>query len=70
MVTVHVRDVPVHAPDQSAKVDFAPGVAARVTDVPVLKDVPDGLLVTVPEPEPLFVTLKVYVEAAKVALMV
>ena len=53
MATVHVRDVPEHAPDQPAKVAFAPAVAVRVTDVPALKVVPDGLLVTVPLPEPL-----------------
>ena len=59
MVTVHVRDVPVHAPDQPANVEFAPGVAVRVTDVPALKVVPVGLLVTVPLPVPLVEALSV-----------
>ena len=70
MVTVHEVAVPEHAPDQPAKVAFAAGVAARVTDVPALKVVPVGLLVTVPLPAPLVETLSVYVKAAKLALMV
>jgi hypothetical protein len=53
MVTVHVVDVPEHEPDQPANVEFAPAVAARVTDVPALYG-PVGLLVTVPLPAPLF----------------
>ena len=59
MVTVQVVDVPEHAPDQPAKVEFAPAVALRVTDVPALKVVPDGLLVTVPLPAPLLETVNV-----------
>ena len=55
MVTVVLVCVPEHPPDQPAKVEFAPGVAARVTDVPALKVVPVGLLVTVPLPVPLLV---------------
>jgi hypothetical protein len=70
MVTVHVVAVPEQAPDQPAKVEPVPGVAVRVTDVPALKVVPVGLLVTVPLPAPLFETLNVYVTAAKLALMV
>jgi hypothetical protein len=67
---VHVDDVPKQAPDQPANVEFAPGVAVRVTDAPALKVVPVGLLVTVPLPAPLVETLNVYVTAAKLALMV
>src|SRR5271157_52226 len=58
MVTVQVP-VPAQGPDQPTKVEFAPGVAVRVTDVPVTKVVPDGLLVTVPLPVPLVETLNV-----------
>jgi hypothetical protein len=54
MNTVHVVEVPEHAPDQPPKVELAPGLAVRVTDVPALKVVPVGLLVTVPLPAPLF----------------
>ena len=70
MFTMHEVDVPEHAPDQPANVEFEPGVAVRVTDVPALKVVPVGLLETVPLPAPLVETLRVYVKAAKVALMV
>ena len=59
MVTVHVVDVPEHAPDQPANVEFVPGLAARVTDVPALKVVPVGLLVIVPLPAPLFEVVNV-----------
>jgi hypothetical protein len=33
---VQVLNFPEHAPDQPAKVDFAPGAAVRTTDVPAL----------------------------------
>ena len=59
MATVQLDDVPEHAPDQPANVEFAPAVAARVTDVPALKVVPVGLLVTVPLPAPLVEMLSV-----------
>jgi hypothetical protein len=61
MVTVQVGDVPVTPPDQLAKVELASGVAVRVTTVPAVKDVPDGLVVTVPVPAPVFVIVRVYV---------
>ena len=66
MVTVHVP-VPLHPPpDQPVKVEVASGVAARVTNVPLLYEeeqvepqvMPDGLLVTVPVPVPAFVTAR------------
>lgn len=58
-VTVHVL-VPLHAPDQPANVEFAPGVAVNVSAVPDWKLalqvepqlMPAGLLVTVPLPVP------------------
>jgi len=65
-VSETVQDpVPEHAPDQPAKVELDDGVAVRVTDVPLSKLalqvapqlIPDGLLVTVPEPVPLTCTL-------------
>jgi hypothetical protein len=59
MATVQLDDVPDQAPDQPAKVAFAPAVAVRVTDVPALKVVPVGLLVTVPLPAPLLVIVSV-----------
>ena len=68
--TVQLDDVPEHAPDQPAKVEPVTGAAVRVTDVPALKVVPVGLLVTVPLPEPLVETLNVYVTAVKLALIV
>ena len=55
--TVHVLAVPEHAPDQPAKDELAPGLAVRVTDVPELKVVPDGLLLTDPLPAPFVVTV-------------
>ena len=63
-VSVQV-DVPLHAPDQPANVDPAAGMAVRVTELPVAKfaehvcpqSIPAGLLVTVPDPVPEFVTV-------------
>jgi len=62
-VTTHVP-VPVQAPLQPANAEPVAGAAVRVTAVPAVKDfeqvvpqlIPAGLLVTVPEPVPLFVT--------------
>jgi hypothetical protein len=36
ITTVQVLDLPEHAPDQPANVEFAPAVAVRVTYVPAL----------------------------------
>jgi hypothetical protein len=63
-VRVHV-DVPVQAPDQPANVDPEAAAAVRVTCVPLGKFalhvlgqlIPVGLLVTVPVPEPVVVTV-------------
>lgn len=63
-VTVH-DDVPVQAPVQPANIDPDAAVAVRVACVPlgsfalhVLGQlIPDGLLVTVPVPEPVVVTV-------------
>ena len=62
-VSAH-EPVPEHAPVQPAKVEPEAGVAVRVNAVPRVTDcehvvpqlMPLGVLVTVPEPEPLFVT--------------
>ena len=70
MVTVHVVDVPVHAPDQPVSVEPAVGVAVNVTVVPAVKLVPAGELVTVPLPVPALLTLNVYVTALKLAWIV
>ena len=61
---MHALDVPEQAPDQPVKVEFAPAVAVRVTDVPATKLVPDGVFITVPLPEPLVEIANVYVCAA------
>jgi hypothetical protein len=63
IVTVQVP-LPVHALDQPEKVEPPAGVAVRVTFVAATKEcehvepqlIPAGLEVTVPEPEPDFVT--------------
>lgn len=52
MVIRQVVLVPEHAPDHPPKIEFASGVAVRVTVVPPVKVVPAGLLVTVPDPPP------------------
>jgi hypothetical protein len=73
-VTVHAP-VPEQAPLQLAKTEPAAAVAVRVT-VPGGTDceqvapqlMPAGLLVTVPEPVPFFVTVKVTGVAVKVAV--
>jgi hypothetical protein len=59
MVTVQAL-VPVHAPDQPAKLEPVAGVGVRLTVVPSLKlleqikpqSIPLGLLEIVPEPDP------------------
>lgn len=64
MVTLHV-EVPLQAPDQPAKAALAAGAAVSVTAVPALNAarqvepqlMPAGLLETVPEPVPEFVTV-------------
>jgi len=73
IVTEHVL-VPLQAPLQPVNVEPAAGVAASVT-VPlndaeqlVPQLIPAGLLVTVPVPEPLKVTVRGYVVKAKVAV--
>lgn len=64
-VTTQV-DVPVQAPDQPVNVDPEAAVAVSVTCVPLAKFevqvpgqlIPEGLLVTVPEPEPDVATVR------------
>jgi hypothetical protein len=59
MVIVHVREVPEHAPDQPENAEPQVGVTVRVTTVPPGKLGADGLLVTVPLPDPVLVTARV-----------
>ena len=59
MVSVHVVEVPVHAPDQPENAELQPGTAVRVTTVPAGKVGADGLLVTVPRPDPFVVIARV-----------
>jgi hypothetical protein len=57
--------VPLHAPDQPENVDPVLGVAVSVMEVPAAKPalhvwpqlIPDGALLTVPEPLPASTTL-------------
>jgi hypothetical protein len=66
MVTVQVP-VPLQAPLQPAKVEPVAGVGVKVTTAPLVKSaehvgpqsIPDGLLVTVPCPEPVLFTVRV-----------
>jgi hypothetical protein len=60
IVTVHVGEVPVQAPDHPAKVELAAGEAVSVTTVPALNVEPVGLFVTVPLPVPVLLTVSVY----------
>ena len=70
-VTAH-EPVPEQAPVQPAKVEPEAGVAVRVSAVPGVTDceqlvpqlMPPAVLVTVPAPEPLFVTESVTGELA------
>jgi len=56
---------PVHAPLQPVKVEFVPGAAVSVTEVPLLKGaeqvlpqlIPGGMLATVPLPVPARLTV-------------
>jgi hypothetical protein len=59
MMTVHVEFVPEQAPDHPAKMEPELGVAVRVMDVPATNAVPLGLFVTVPEPVPDLVIVRV-----------
>ncbi len=70
IVTVHLEEVPAQAPDQPAKEDPAPGEAVRVTVVPELNTVPEGLEATVPLPVPVLEVARVYVMGLKLAAMV
>ena len=73
-VTTQEADVPLHPPDQPAKVEPAAGVAVNVTWVPTLNDelqavpqlIPDGLLPTEPDPVPARETVNVAVGATAV----
>lgn len=66
-VTMQVEVVPLHAPDQPAKVELAAGVSVSVTCVPRLKLavhvegqlIPAGVLDTLPAPVPARVTVSV-----------
>ena len=59
-----VRPVPEQAPDHPENVESVPGSALRVTDVPLRKVVPVGLVMTVPCPSPAFLTVKTYSTAS------
>ena len=59
ITTVHVLDVPEHAPDQPPNAERLSALAVSFTLVPCLKVDPEGLLVIVPLPAPLFVTVSV-----------
>jgi hypothetical protein len=59
IVPRHVRAVPEHPPDHPANTEFVSGVAVKVTAVPEGYVDPDGFAVTVPDPVPFFVTVKV-----------
>ncbi len=58
IVRVQVGAVPVNAPDHPANVEFASGVAVKVRAVPGLKEDPEGLVVTLPLPVPVLITLR------------
>jgi hypothetical protein len=52
--------VPEQAPDHPENAEWALGSALRMTDVPFRKRIPAGLVVTVPRPLPVFLTVNVY----------
>ncbi len=59
MVTVQVFPEVESHPVHPAKVEFAAGVAVTDTTVPGANEVPDGLLLVVPVPVPVFETASV-----------
>ena len=67
MVSVHVPEVPEHAPDQPENTELQPGAAVRVTTVPTGKLGANGLFVTLPHPDPLLATARVQAGAIWVA---
>ena len=50
IVTTHVAEMSVQAPDQPSQGDPVFGVAVSVTTVPLAKELPAGLAATVPFP--------------------
>ena len=60
ILTEQVSAVPEQAPDQPENAESARGSALRVTDVPFLKRIPAGLVVTVPLPFPVLPTVSAY----------
>ena len=75
-IVIAQAPVPLQAPLHPVKVEFAPGVAVRLTTVPSAyaaeqvepQLIPAGELVTVPVPVPVRLTLKVLCEDVKVAV--
>jgi len=69
MVILHVGDAPEHPPDHPANEEPAPGVAERVTTVPLEKLEPEGLFETVPDPDLFMVRVYLVAFALKLADM-
>ncbi len=59
-----VRAVPEQPPDHPENEESAPGNALSVTNVPLRKRVPAGLLLTVPCPSPDFLIVTAYSTAS------
>lgn len=67
--TVQEGSFPLQAPDHSTKVEPSSGTTVRVTSVPALNTVPEGLVVTRPLPEPILLIFRVRLEVLDTTLV-
>ena len=68
MMSTH--ELPVQSPEYPSNLEFEPATASSMTCVPAVYVGPTGARLTVPLPDPVFVTLRVYATGGGVMLNV